>query len=272
MPITIKLRGKIKQDILIDDQATALDLRKEIASLCGLQMHEFKMIAGGKSLTESDKKLQDYGLADGKLIMVVASPQSQVADRTKQQEEKIVHVENIMETAAKLAARSRQNEDSVNKRAGRQRFVFEMTDQNGNPVHMPAQDQDALMQGMMLHEKGRNLLYGKKLLGKPTHVKAKEALPFFQEAEGQFRQVDPAFVALVDNYAYVCLDIVWCLFILQDLSNLDLAERLLSTAKEGFAKAHGSNLERLRAVKGPHCAERVLYVRLHFLTGALLLA
>jgi hypothetical protein len=42
---------------------------------------------------------------------------------------------------------------------------------------------------------------------------------------------------------------------------------LLTTVECGFESAHGKNLERLFALKGLHCPERALYVRLHLLQG-----
>lgn len=42
---------------------------------------------------------------------------------------------------------------------------------------------------------------------------------------------------------------------------------LLSAVEAGFESAHGRNLERLFALKGLHCPERALYVRLHLLQG-----
>lgn len=58
---------------------------------------------------------------------------------------------------------------------------------------------------------------------------------------------------------------MWLLFLMKDLSNLNLASRMLHTAEQGFLKAHGPGLQRLIALKGEHCAETLLYVRLHLL-------
>lgn len=63
-------------------------------------------------------------------------------------------------------------------------------------------------------------------------------------------------------------DVVWLLFLMKDLSNLDLASRMLGHVERGFRKAHGPGLERLTALKGEHCAENLLYVRLHLLQAS----
>ncbi|CAN0290908.1 unnamed protein product, partial [Phaeothamnion confervicola] len=94
-----------------------------------------------------------------------------------------------------------------------------------------------------------------------------EALGYFRAAEEAFRRCDAQYLKAVDNYAYLCLDTVWLLFLTRDMKRLPLAERLLAAAKDGFRRSHGAGLERLMALKGEHCAERALYVRLHLLDG-----
>lgn len=62
-----------------------------------------------------------------------------------------------------------------------------------------------------------------------------------------------------------CVDVVWLLFLMKDMSNLDLATRMLGSVERGFRAAHGEGLQRLTALKGEYCAEKLLYVRLHLL-------
>lgn len=52
---------------------------------------------------------------------------------------------------------------------------------------------------------------------------------------------------------------------MKDMSNLDLATRMLEAVEVGFRNAHGPGLQRLTALKGEFCAEKLLYVRLHLL-------
>lgn len=65
-------------------------------------------------------------------------------------------------------------------------------------------------------------------------------------------------------------DVVWLLFLMKDMSNLDLASRMLGHVERGFRRAHGPGLERLVALKGEHCAENLLYVRLHLLQASVI--
>lgn len=60
-------------------------------------------------------------------------------------------------------------------------------------------------------------------------------------------------------------DIVWLLFLMKDMKNLDLASSKLAAVEKGFRKAHGEGLQRLTTLKGEYCAEKLLYVRLHLL-------
>lgn len=63
----------------------------------------------------------------------------------------------------------------------------------------------------------------------------------------------------------ILADIVWLLFLMKDMSNLDLASRMIQAVELGFKNAHGPGLQRLTALKGEFCAEKLLYVRLHLL-------
>ncbi|CAN0383229.1 unnamed protein product, partial [Ectocarpus sp. 8 AP-2014] len=95
----------------------------------------------------------------------------------------------------------------------------------------------------------------------------REGLGLLMRADEAFRRCDPKYLEAVDNYAYLCLDIVWLLFLMKDMKNIDLASRMLAAVEKGFRKAHGEGLQRLTALKGEHCAEKLLYVRLHLLQG-----
>ena len=49
------------------------------------------------------------------------------------------------------------------------------------------------------------------------------------------------------------------------------AKRLLQCAMQGFERAHGKDLSRLKALKGDNCPEFALYARLHLLQGVVAL-
>lgn len=144
----------------------------------------------------------------------------------------------------------------ISQREGSLNYHFELQDQNGRPVHLPEKDRVALVQGMTLHEKGKAALARKDY---------KDAVEWFTLAEASFANCDPKVVATVDNMAFLCLDLVWTLFLTKELKHLPEAQRWLSKAEDGFHKAHGPNRERLRQVKQGFCPENALYVRLRLL-------
>ncbi|CAM9430481.1 unnamed protein product [Scytosiphon promiscuus] len=96
-------------------------------------------------------------------------------------------------------------------------------------------------------------------------IAQREALGLLMRADEAFQRCDPKYLDAVDNYAYLCLDMVWLLFLMKDMKNLDLASSKLAAVEKGFRKAHGEGLQRLTALKGEYCAEKLLYVRLHLL-------
>lgn len=54
---------------------------------------------------------------------------------------------------------------------------------------------------------------------------------------------------MVDNYAILCLDVVWCYLRLQSVNSLPDAERRLRLADEGFRRSYGRNFERLAKIR-----------------------
>ncbi|XP_062596557.1 NEDD8 ultimate buster 1-like, partial [Saccostrea cucullata] len=71
----------------------------------------------------------------------------------------------------------------------------------------------------------------------------------------------------VDNYAVLCLDIVWCYLCLQNVEELPDADQRLRSSEECFIRSYGANLERVAAVKGESGTQLALYMKLHLLQG-----
>ena len=118
---------------------------------------------------------------------------------------------------------------------------------------------------MTLHEKGKKFMNAKNY---------KDAIFIMNLAFESFSKVDAKFLQLIDNYAYLALNIVWCYYLDQDEANLSSAGKWLQIAEYGLQQAHGKNMERLKqirsqnnmaAVTGDFIPELSLYVRLNIL-------
>ncbi|KAH9495742.1 NEDD8 ultimate buster 1 [Bulinus truncatus] len=82
-----------------------------------------------------------------------------------------------------------------------------------------------------------------------------------------FRKCRATILESVDNYAILCLDIVWCYLLLKNLDQLPDAEARLSTSETCFKYCYGDKMERLAAIKGGTGMEQVLFMRLYLLQG-----
>ncbi|KAG6511264.1 hypothetical protein ZIOFF_029321 [Zingiber officinale] len=77
---------------------------------------------------------------------------------------------------------------------------------------------------------------------------------------------DPKFTEIVDNVPMLQLDVVWCYFMLQDISCLAVAGVRLNMARKGFERCHGKDSDRLKLHTG-YRAEHAIYLRLELLEG-----
>ncbi|XP_033730373.1 NEDD8 ultimate buster 1-like, partial [Pecten maximus] len=93
------------------------------------------------------------------------------------------------------------------------------------------------------------------------------ALLLLLEADKEFRKCRADILNAVDNYAVLCLDIVWCYLCLKNVEDLPDAASRLHASEECFQRTYGNNMERLLAVKGGSGTELALFMRLHLLQG-----
>lgn len=139
--------------------------------------------------------------------------------------------------------------------------LFEMEDQDGNPVFLPPNENKALLMAMGFCEKARSAI---------KRNQYDEALILLLEADEKFITCNSKFLESVDNYALVNLDIVWCYLCLKNLTQLPDAQRRLEICEKSFHRSYGKDLSRLINLKGDSCPERALIMRLHLLQGVLL--
>lgn len=60
---------------------------------------------------------------------------------------------------------------------------------------------------------------------------------------------------MIDNVPILQLDIVWCYFMLQDMSCLSMAGIRLEKARKGFERSHGKDSTRFRLLQAGRHAE-----------------
>eukprot|EP01126_Amoeba_proteus_P064029 TRINITY_DN8908_c1_g1_i16.p1 TRINITY_DN8908_c1_g1~~TRINITY_DN8908_c1_g1_i16.p1 ORF type:complete len:401 (+),score=100.47 TRINITY_DN8908_c1_g1_i16:522-1724(+) len=82
-----------------------------------------------------------------------------------------------------------------------------------------------------------------------------------------FDRQDTHFRTRVDNYALLCLDIMWTYLQLGDVVMLGENEWRLSHAENILLQTYGENNQRLKVLKDGSCAELVVFIRLYLLMG-----
>lgn len=83
---------------------------------------------------------------------------------------------------------------------------MQIEDQDGNLIHIPPAEKQAIMMALAIHEKGRAAL---------RRNDYNEALIFLLEADNEYRVCNSQLLDTVDNYALLNLDIVWCYIMLK---------------------------------------------------------
>ncbi|ESP03187.1 hypothetical protein LOTGIDRAFT_224600 [Lottia gigantea] len=227
-------------------QETGLILREKVGELCGIPIDRIKLISAGIIITDS-KSLQEQKIKNGSQIMTVLLS---VTELEAVQKEKQVEDVNKTRKAAELLSVRAANDDT--------KYDVQIADQSGRPLKLPKEEKQALTLAMTLHEKGRSLLKQKNI---------SSALLLLIEADTEFKKCRASILDAVDNYAVLCLDIVWCYLCLKNLDQLPDAERRLKACEECLIRSYGSHMERLTAVKGESSTAMVLFMKLHLLQG-----
>ncbi|KNC33992.1 hypothetical protein FF38_10190 [Lucilia cuprina] len=213
-----------------------------------LEIHDpsrIKCISAGK-IIDPDRSLEIQNVKNNQQLMVIISE----VDRGVEQNQKDAMYDRI-----------RKIKMDVESIVDSSRQLFEMEDQDGNPVFLPPAENRALLMALGYYEKARAAM-------KRDHYD--EALVLLLEADEKFITCNSKFLEAVDNYALVNLDIVWCYLCLKNVTQLPDAQRRLELCEKSFRRSYGENFQRLISLKGSACPEKALIMRLHLLQGVVL--
>ncbi|CAD6259336.1 unnamed protein product [Miscanthus lutarioriparius] len=219
------------------------------------------LIFGGRVLKdEPPASLREAGLkANAKVLSSLTSPDrakeiAAEAAKAKAEEEHAARLVRLWEAAKALS--QRHTDGSY---LAEEDYNLDLEDQSGQKVMFGSvDDKKALTMALMLHQKAK------------TQMKRgmyKEALDVLTMAEEAFSLCDPKLIEKVDNVPMLQLDIVWCYFVLRDVSCLEVAGTRLEKARLGFERSHGKDSTRFRILQACRQADLAIYVRLELLEG-----
>ncbi|CAM9601091.1 unnamed protein product [Lampetra fluviatilis] len=205
--------------------------RAKIGQLCDIPSVNLKLISAGR-IIEDGRSLQEQGVRPAAQIMVV--PLMLTERQAHESEEQQLRLARTRQGAQLLADIDDDSEAPANTP------YLQIADQKGNPIQIPQQEKKALMLAMSLHEKGRAML---------KRGEHSSALLLLLDADREFKQCRSELLSAVDNFAVLCLDVVWAYLRLQSLDALPDAHDRLVSAQATLNKCYGVNLERLYSLK-----------------------
>ncbi|KAF0890762.1 hypothetical protein E2562_004253 [Oryza meyeriana var. granulata] len=237
-------------------------LRAEVARRAGggVEPDRVSLIFGGRVLKDDPPaSLQQAGLkANAKVLSTLAAPDrgkviAAQAAAAAAEEEHTNRLVRLWDAAQALS--QRHTDGSFHE----EDFNLDLEDQSGQKVMFGSVDDiKAVKMALMLHQKA------KTFIKRDMH---KEALDVLVMAEEAFSLCDPKLIERVDNVPMLQLDIVWCYFVLRDVSCLEVAGTRLEKARSGFERSHGKDSARFRLLQAGRHADLAIYVRLELLEG-----
>lgn len=232
-------------------------LREEVAKRSNMLPETINLICAGKVLKDDhgggcDSKLSQLGIKNNSKVLAtrisVDEGKSLMAE-----EERSRRVTRIKAAATALVNRHADGSLPVED------FNLELEDQNGEKVRFGSEtDRRAMMMGLMLHANAKSLI---------KRQMYKDALEVLTMGEEAFSLCDPKVLEFVDNVPLLQIDMVWCYFMLRDISWLSEAGIRLRKAREGIERAHGKDSSRVRLLQAGRHPELALHLRMELLEG-----
>ncbi|GAV82076.1 UBA domain-containing protein [Cephalotus follicularis] len=241
------------------DNWTVPMLREEVAKRSSLAPNSINLICAGKLLKDGNgtEKLTQLGVKNNAKILasrVCVDEGKSLKDELMAEEERSRRLTRLKAAAEAVAKRN------VDGSLPFEDFNVELENQNGDTVRAIGSETDkrALMMGLILHENAK-LLIKRKMFG--------DALEVLTMGEEAFSLCDPKVIELIDNVPILQIDMVWCYFMLRDISWLSVAGVRLEKAREGLERSHGKDFSRVRFLQIARSPELALHLRLELLEG-----
>lgn len=233
-------------------------LREEVAKRSNCGSESINLICAGRVLKDGDgtQKLTQLGFKNNSKVLasrVCADQGKALKDELMAEEERSTRLSRLKAAVKSLAKRHADGSLPIED------YNIELENQSGETVQLGSEtDQRAVMMGLMLHANAKQLIRTERY---------KDALEVLAMGEEAFSLCDSKVIELIDNVPILQIDMVWCYFMLRDISWLSVAGMRLSKAKEGIERAHGKESSRLRLLQGARHPEIALHLRMELLEG-----
>eukprot|EP00262_Sarcandra_glabra_P006040 TRINITY_DN1806_c0_g1_i1.p1 TRINITY_DN1806_c0_g1~~TRINITY_DN1806_c0_g1_i1.p1 ORF type:complete len:586 (-),score=141.30 TRINITY_DN1806_c0_g1_i1:263-1936(-) len=253
----LKIAGSWSGVLDLDLQSWTLRmLREEIAKRSNCDSSQINLICGGKVLRDGDggeMSLIELGVKKNAKVLASRVSSSDHGKSIRDEAERSQRLTRLRAAAVALSKRHVDGSLPVED------FNIEVEDQSGQKVQLGSEtDQQGVMMGLMLHTKAKHLI---------KKHKYKDALDVLAMGEEAFSLCDPKVIEMIDNVPILQIDMVWCYFMLRDISWLSMAGVRLEKARQGIERSHGKDSTRVRLLQAGRHPEVAIYLRLELLEG-----
>jgi hypothetical protein len=251
MDVTLRCAGAFTGTVDVNLSSTVGALRATLASRVGAE--DVKVIAGGVVLADASRTLESYRVTAVTRLLVTKGAGAAAAVREAEGEAercaaRDARLVSIREAATRFASRE----------LGADSFHVSLERQDGQSFSLGSDSaRQAVVTGLVLHSHGR------KMLARRDYA---EAAGSFALACDAFDEAPAELMAGIDNAPQAALDWCWAVFLQNDVSQLQQGVLRLRAAREGLARAHGADLQRLRTLVSSAFAPQLLaHARLNIL-------